>query len=223
VDVDDEDVLRAAMAEGRHTGEALGALQAWLLTEDAYVHGGVPDEVLNYLQDHIDRLLGPHATQVAGDFLRQHIGAGGDLARLARDQSVLGDLLALIEGKRRRGFELEWRVDLESAPGETYRPEALLVMAEYGVEDPVWDRPRGRGGPVSLSELGVSEPLVRRLRTWNETFERSAATADGWADAGAWVQQGLALARELQQQLPDLDVRFYHADDDRPLRSVTAG
>ena len=91
--------------------DALEALRAWLLTEDAYERGGVPDEVLNYLQDHIDRLLGPHATLAAGDFLRRHILAGGDLADLARDRSALTELLALIEGKRRPEPEFEWRAD----------------------------------------------------------------------------------------------------------------
>jgi hypothetical protein len=210
--VDDDDIVGAA--------DALDALRAWLLTEDAYARGGVPDEVLSYLQDHVDRLFGPHATQVAGDVLRRH---GGDLADLARDRSALLDLLALIQGSRRRGFESEWRSDRPAPPaGQADRPAALLVMAEYSVGDPVWDRPRGRGGPVSLSELDVSEALVRRLRAWNETYERSALTDDGWASSesySAWVQQGLALARELQNELPDVDVRYFHGDHDRPLRA----
>jgi hypothetical protein len=216
LDVGDDDVLGAAEAEGTHVAETLEALAAWLLTEEAYERGGVPDEVLTFMQDHIDRMLGPHATQVAGDFLRGHIEAGGGLADLARDRSALLDLLALIEGKRRRGFELEWRAD---GPGR----ETLLVMAEHGVEDPVWDRPRGGGGPVSLSELDVSDSLVQRLRTWNETYERSALIDDGWGSAealSAWVRQGLALAHELQRELPAVDVRYFHADDDRSLRTL---
>ncbi len=155
----DDDMRRAAEADGAHVADALGALRAWLLTEDAYERGGVPDEVLSYLQDHIDRLLGPHATRVAGDFLRRHAGAGGELTELARDRSALLDLLALIEGERRPGFALEWRADRPASPaGRTHR-EAYPV----------------------------------------------------------WVHQGLALARELQQELPDVDVRYFHAGDDRPV------
>ncbi len=221
--MDDDDVVREADADGRHVTEALDALRAWVLTEDAYERGGVPDEVLTSLQDHIDRLLGPHATRVAGEVLRRHIGAGGGLADLARDRSALLDLLALVEGERRRGFELEWRADRPASPaGEAHRPAALLVMAEHGVGDPVWDRPRGGGEPVPLSGLGVSDSLVQRLRAWNGTYERSAPT-DGWADSearSAWVRHGLALARELQQELPDVDVRYSHAGDDRSLRSL---
>jgi hypothetical protein len=221
--VDDDDTQLEAEADGRHVAEALDALGAWLLTEDAYERGGVPDEVLNFMQDHIDRLLGPHATRVAGAFAHQRVGAGGDLASLGRDRGALLDLLALIEDKRRRGFEWQWSADHPAYPaGEAYRPEALLVMAEYGVEDPVWDRPRGGGGPVSLRELNVSSSLVQRLRAWNKTYERSALPDAGWASPeaySAWAQQGLILARELQHELPDVNVRYFHTDDDRPLHS----
>jgi hypothetical protein len=91
----DDDMVRKAGADGSHVAEALDALGAWLLTEDAYERGGVPDEVLAYMQDHIDRLLGPRATLIAGDFLRRHVEAGGGLADLARDRSALLDLLGL--------------------------------------------------------------------------------------------------------------------------------
>ena len=219
--MDDDDAVREVGADAGHTPDALDALRAWLLTEDAHERGGVPDEVLVYLQDHVDRLLGPGATLAAGDVLRRHVGAGGDLADLARDRPALLDLLASIEGERRPDPELEWRADRPASPtGEAHRPAALLVMAEHGVGDPVWDRPRGSGEPVSLTELDVSDSLVQRLRAWNGTYERSAPV-DGWAssEAGAeWVRQGLALARELQQELPDVDVRYSRTGDDRPLR-----
>lgn len=109
--------MRAAEAEGGHVAGALDALRAWSLAEDAYARGGVPDEVLTYLQDHVDRLLGSHATLVAGTFLRGHVAAGGDLAALARDRSALVGLLALIEGERDRHSELAWHAD-HPDPGE---------------------------------------------------------------------------------------------------------
>ncbi|GAA4977946.1 hypothetical protein [Kineococcus glutinatus] len=216
--------LRAAAADGGHLVEALGALQAWLLLEDCYARGGVPDEVLHFIHDHVGRLLGPHAHAVGGEFLRRHVEAGGDLADLARDRSALRDLLELIEGKRRRGFEMRWRAE-RPAPrtGGVHRPEALLVMAEHSVTDPVWERPLGTGGPVALGGLGVPDPLVQRLRGWNEQFERVALTDVGWESPrvrAAWVQRGLDLAHELQRELPDVDVRYFYADDDRPLRSL---
>lgn len=197
-------------------GDVLSALRAWLLTEDAYERGGVPDEVLNFMQDHIHHVLGPRAPSVLREFLG---GPGGDLAELARDRSRLIELLTLIEGRRRPGFELQWRAwPGRAEDDENYRPKALLVMAEYSGGDPVWDRPVGRGGMVELADLEVSESLARRLREWNEVFERSALSED-WDDP-VWVEQGLALAHELQRELPDIDVRYGHADDDRPLRSI---
>ncbi|GIE76494.1 hypothetical protein Aph02nite_24440 [Actinoplanes philippinensis] len=215
--MDDESSLREAAEAGRETGDALGALQAWLLAEDAYARGGVPDEVLSYLQDHVGRLLGPRAMAAAGEFLKQYAARDAGPAGLARDSSALVDLLAAIEGKRRRGFEFEWRAF--PLDGVDDRPATLLVMAEYFAGDPVWERPRGSGSPVSLEELGVSESLGRRLRAWNETYERHGLGGEEWASA-AWAEEGLALAHELQRELPDVEVRYFHGDDDRPLRSM---
>src|SRR4051794_39311990 len=99
----DDEALRKAAADGRHEAESLGALEAWLLAEDAYGRGGVPDEVLTHLQDHVGRLLGPQATSAAEGFLKQYADRDGGLAGLARDQSVLRELLTVIEGKRRPG------------------------------------------------------------------------------------------------------------------------
>jgi hypothetical protein len=219
-----DDELRQAAAEGRHQAESLDALRAWLLIEDSYERNGVPDEVMHFIHDHVSRLLGPQAQAVGSDFVRRRLEAGATLPDLARDRAALLDLLALIEGKRRRGFELQWVADRPAArTGEAHRPQALLVMAEYSVGDPVWDRPLGTGGSVSLSDLGVSDALVQRLQEWNEQFEQLALIDFEWASPqtqAAWVQQGLDLAHELQRELPEVDVRYFHADDDRPLRSL---
>jgi hypothetical protein len=107
----DRDDMAAAGEHGRPIIQALPALAAWLLTEDAYERGGIPDEVLSYMQDHIDDLLGQHATSTAADFLRRHVAIGGDLVKLAHDRSALIELLTLIEGHRRQDSELEWRAD----------------------------------------------------------------------------------------------------------------
>ncbi|WP_430781660.1 hypothetical protein [Actinoplanes sp. G11-F43] len=207
--MDDETV---PAADGGDPVEALGA---WLLAEDAYTRGGVPDEVLIFLQDHVGRLLGPQTMTAARGFLEERLGPDRDLAGLARDRSVMVELLAVVEGRRRPGFEFEWRAFPPDVTDD--RPATLLVMAEYCVGDPVWERPRGSGSPVSLRELGVEESLVRRLRAWNETFERFAPEDADWT-GDAWADEGLDLARELQRALPDVEVRYFHADDDRPLR-----
>ncbi|MFG1992043.1 hypothetical protein ACGFJ7_18900 [Actinoplanes sp. NPDC048988] len=91
--------------------EALRALAAWLLTEDAYERGGVPDEVLTYMQDHIDDILAPNATLAAADFLREHAGAGGGLAAVARDRAALRALLTHLTGRQPEPSDLQWRAD----------------------------------------------------------------------------------------------------------------
>lgn len=65
------------------------------------------------------------------------------------------------------------------------------------MEDPVWARPTGHGGPVQLTDLGVTPQLVSRLRVWNEQFENLAATGPEWESPeveDAWIREGLNLA-----------------------------
>lgn len=106
--MDGHDELENTAADGRHLVEALDALRAWLLLEDSYARGDVPDEVLHFIHDHIKRLFGPQAHTVAGDVLRTHVEAGGRLADLARDRSALLNLLAAIEGKPQPAPEHHW-------------------------------------------------------------------------------------------------------------------
>jgi hypothetical protein len=86
VDMDDDALLKGAAADGKREVDALGALEAWLLAEDAYGRGGVPDEVRTYLQDRVGSLLGPQATFAARDFLNQYVDRDGGLARAGPGQ-----------------------------------------------------------------------------------------------------------------------------------------
>jgi hypothetical protein len=100
-------------------------------------------------------------------------------------------------------------------------PTALMVMAEHGINDPVWDRPVGHGAPVNLSDLDVAPGLVQRLQAWNERFEDLAKTDFCWPSPDAeatWMREGRDLAYELQNELPDVQVRYAHDGDDRPMR-----
>jgi hypothetical protein len=94
-------------------------------------------------------------------------------------------------------------------------------MAEHNVGDPVWDRSPGGGwGPVVLAELEVSDLLIQQLRDWNEAFESTALTGFEWPSpqvGEAWIATGWDLAYRLQNELPDIDIRYFLADDDRPL------
>lgn len=94
-------------------------------------------------------------------------------------------------------------------------------MAEYMDDDPVWDSDLDHLGPVVLEDLGVSTQLVRRLRAWNETFKRIALTDFAFSSAEEerrWQQEGLGLAYELQDALPDIEISYANDTDPRPVR-----
>lgn len=94
---------------------------------------------------------------------------------------------------------------------ERSRPSVVTVMAEHGVEDPLWDRPVGTGDPLDLGVLGVRVELTHRLRAWNAEYTDVALT-DGWPrseDHQRWVEAGLDLALALQDELWDVEVRYW--------------
>lgn len=94
-------------------------------------------------------------------------------------------------------------------------------MAEYMADDPVWDSDPDHTGPVSLADLGVSAQLAQRLRAWNERFNGIALTDFEFPSVDEerrWRREGLALAFELQNQLPDVEVGYAEDNDPRPVR-----
>ncbi|MBM2620495.1 hypothetical protein JIG36_33800 [Actinoplanes sp. LDG1-06] len=104
---------------------------------------------------------------------------------------------------------------------EAYRPHALRVMAEYMSDDPVWDSDLDHMGPVVLQDLGVSSQLVQRLRAWNERFNGIALTDFEFTSVDeeqSWRQEGLTLAYELQNELPDIEISYAEDTDARPVR-----
>jgi hypothetical protein len=92
----------------------------------------------------------------------------------------------------------------------------ILVMPEYGMDVPLWDRsdyPQSTAGEVA----GLSPQLVERLRAWNEQWldahDRPEKLISRWsaAEAHAWTQLGYRLAWQLQAELPDVEILI--ADD----------
>lgn len=97
----------------------------------------------------------------------------------------------------------------------------LTVMAEHGVDDPVWGRPQGTGYPVRLADFGVGEDLAARLREWNGQLQRTLldeSLSDGSVERTEWVNSGLQLAYDLQAALPDIEVFYWEDGNRRPLR-----
>ncbi len=104
---------------------------------------------------------------------------------------------------------------------EPYRPRTLRVMAEYMDDDPVWDSDADHLGPVALADLGVSAQLVQRLRAWNEHVKGIALMDVEFRspdEERRWEQEGLQLAYQLQNELPDIEISYAHDTDDRPVR-----
>jgi hypothetical protein len=94
-------------------------------------------------------------------------------------------------------------------------------MAEYMNEDPVWDSDLDHLGPVKLESLGIEMHLVERLRAWNDQFNGIALTGYEFPspdEESRWQQEGLQLAYELQNQLPDIEISYAHDQDSRPMR-----
>jgi hypothetical protein len=104
---------------------------------------------------------------------------------------------------------------------EPYRPSALRVMAEHIGDDGVWDDNPGHMDPVVLDDLGVSAGLVRRLQAWNGEYQSTALTDfefPSHAEERRWAREGLQLAYELQNELPDIEIGYAHDGDGRPMR-----
>lgn len=104
---------------------------------------------------------------------------------------------------------------------DIYRPTALRVMAEWTESDPVWDSDIDHLGPVALADLRVSDALIERLRAWNQRFNDLHRSDYRWPSVElekAWRADGLNLAYQLQNELPDIEIGFAHDDDSRPLR-----
>ena len=107
--------------------------------------------------------------------------------------------------------------------GEWGRPTVVTVMAEHGVDDPVWDRPYGTGFPLDLAAVGASSALVGRLRAWNEDFMVRALSDErpSRENDRRWQDAGLDLALALQDELWDVEVRYFDGDPavrDLPVR-----
>ena len=84
----------------------------------------------------------------------------------------------------------------------------VLVMAEYGVGLPLWDRTPG-GGPLDQDDLGLSAELVTRLMEWNAVWvDHRPEEPRTWSSAQEyeWHQTGYRLAWQLQSELPEVEV-----------------
>jgi hypothetical protein len=98
-------------------------------------------------------------------------------------------------------------------------PTQLLVMAGHGLTDdqlPLWARGPQDAGPVRQQDLGLSDQLTARLREWGNAWaDRPPEQPRPWAglNKAEWLQTGYRLARQLQAELPDVQVLVLDARD----------
>jgi hypothetical protein len=143
-----------------------------------------------------------------------------EVEAITTDDAALDELLVYIKAAQRPGFEAIPPKNSRDARlariQQGLPPEALLVMAEYGIHTPVWDQPLGSGSLVDIAKLGISEDLIQALTRWNDAY----GDKDDDEILAAWTREGLELAYQLQAELPGIDVRYWHEDDDRALREI---
>lgn len=104
------------------------------------------------------------------------------------------------------------------------RPTVVLVMFEWGLEYPLWDRSPGGIGPVDAETLGVSSKLAGQLREWSAEQDDLSTGPDHleWRSHEAhldWRRRGLHLAYALQDDVGfEIEVRYFEDGDERPVR-----
>ena len=83
-------------------------------------------------------------------------------------------------------------------------------MPEHGIGVlPLWDRSPGGGGALEADDVGISVQLAARLREWNTRWAaHSPEKQRSWSpqEQNDWLQTGYRLARQLQFELPDVEV-----------------
>ena len=108
-------------------------------------------------------------------------------------------------------------------------PTVVELMAEH-TDAFLWNRSPDRQPDddyvVDAAALGISPALLARLHAWNADWSRwalgLASLGDRPFDEPGWAQEGLRLAYRLQNEFEalghDIDVRYAHDDDPRPVR-----
>lgn len=102
----------------------------------------------------------------------------------------------------------------ESRPG-------LTLMADHGVDIPVWYGPGGdsAGGPDAdeLAAWGVSDRLINRLRAWAEAWDHDPFTSNAAPGHREGSPTTVRLAQHLQTELPGYRIFLFDGRRRRPI------
>ncbi|TFV52241.1 hypothetical protein [Blastococcus sp. TF02A-35] len=103
---------------------------------------------------------------------------------------------------------------------EERRP-GLTLMPEHGVDVPVWHGPdseeSGNVSAAELAALGVSLPLVERLRAWAEGWDHDPVTGSPLGQFRPGSPLTVRLARHLQSELTGHRIHLHTGDGPRPV------
>ena len=105
---------------------------------------------------------------------------------------------------------------------ERSRPTRLLLMSETEVDLPIWDRSPTTTASLDPEELGISSGLAARLREWNQRWQFDPERPQGWSrdQLERLRRTGLRLARQLQEELIDVEILVYDRGREVPIREV---
>ena len=203
-------VFPEVMVETPVWGRPYGTGAPW--TVSGLVDRGVPAGLVRRLaawNDHVWEGIG----RVDGPPDRQEPGWWREGDRLVRElQGALPDVDVIVDsGPDARPFR-EHGLPEGDRPVDADRPIAVTVMAAPTTRDPLFATPFGRCTVVDPEALFVTPGLVARLRAWNAAYPGPQRLDE------PWCATGLALARELQDELWDVAVHYFEDDDPRPVR-----
>ena len=101
----------------------------------------------------------------------------------------------------------------------------LTFMPEYSVDVPVWHGPGSERSchvdAEELSDLGVSRPLIERLRAWQEGWEHDPFSSSPPREFWPGAPLSIRLARQLQSELPGYRIFLDTRSGPRPVEEWT--
>jgi hypothetical protein len=104
------------------------------------------------------------------------------------------------------------------------RPE-LTLMTEHMVDVPVWhginSERVGNATAEELMALGVSRPLIERLRAWERGWDQEPFTSSSPQTFRPGSPLEVRLARQLQAELPDYRILLWTPEGPRPVEEWT--
>jgi hypothetical protein len=111
-----------------------------------------------------------------------------------------------------------------AVPARAQEPRAIkrvTLMPDPDADACVWDSEEGALREDELLALGVSQPLIQRLRAWLEAYDPPVGTAPD-PEAVVGLPWSLRLAEQLQRELAGYEIHLSKGPDSRPFQEWTS-